>query len=135
MQRTGTNPIQDLKTFKNDVSANSPIQPNYVLSYTIKPVIYGTLAASLAKVPHRFALITGFGLCLFKMRNRVNAVFFKKWCMVYMHMHSNMPIKSFSKSRRLKIISKYATGIDLKTDGGGEWFWGECAGFCSTGFA
>jgi glycosyltransferase involved in cell wall biosynthesis len=32
-----------------------------VLSYTIKPVIYGTLAAWLAGVPHRFALITGLG--------------------------------------------------------------------------
>jgi hypothetical protein len=37
------------------------VQPNYVLAYTIKPVIYGMLAASMAQVPHRFALITGLG--------------------------------------------------------------------------
>ena len=61
MQRTGTNPISDLKTLKSMYRLICNIQPDYVLSYTIKPVIYGTLAAWLAKVPHRFALITGLG--------------------------------------------------------------------------
>ena len=61
MQRTGTNPIQDLKTLKAMYQLIRQIQPEYVLSYTIKPVIYGTLASWLAKVPHRFALITGLG--------------------------------------------------------------------------
>jgi glycosyltransferase involved in cell wall biosynthesis len=37
------------------------IKPTYVLGYTIKPVIYGSIAAWLAGVPHRFALITGLG--------------------------------------------------------------------------
>ena len=61
MQRTGTNPLADLKLLKNIYRQIRQIQPDYVLSYTIKPVIYGTLAAWLAKVPHRFALITGLG--------------------------------------------------------------------------
>lgn len=37
------------------------IKPDLVLPYTIKPVVYGTLAAWATKVPHRFALITGLG--------------------------------------------------------------------------
>lgn len=37
------------------------IKPDYVMVYTIKPVIYGSLAAKLARVPNRFALITGLG--------------------------------------------------------------------------
>ncbi len=61
MQRTGTNPLADLKLLKNLYQQIRRIQPDYVLSYTIKPVIYGTLASKLAKVPHRFALITGLG--------------------------------------------------------------------------
>jgi glycosyltransferase involved in cell wall biosynthesis len=61
MQRAGTNPIADLKLLKSMYQMIRKIQPDYVLSYTIKPVIYGTLAAWLAKVPHRFALITGLG--------------------------------------------------------------------------
>ena len=31
------------------------------LGYTIKPVIYGTIAAWLARVPRRLAMITGLG--------------------------------------------------------------------------
>lgn len=61
MQRTGTNPLADLKLLKNLYQQIRQIQPDYVLCYTIKPVIYGTLAAWLAKVPYRFALITGLG--------------------------------------------------------------------------
>lgn len=61
MQRTGTNPVADLKTLGSMYSLIKKIKPDYVLSYTIKPVIYGTLAAWLAQVPHRYALITGLG--------------------------------------------------------------------------
>jgi glycosyltransferase involved in cell wall biosynthesis len=61
MQRTGTNPVADLKTLGSMYTLIKKIKPDYVLSYTIKPVIYGTLAAWLAKVPTRYALITGLG--------------------------------------------------------------------------
>lgn len=61
MQRTGTDPINDAKTFSTLYHLMKDIKPDYVLSYTIKPVIYGTLAAWLARVPNRFALITGLG--------------------------------------------------------------------------
>ena len=61
MQRTGTNPVADLKTLGSMYSLIKKIKPDYVLSYTIKPVIYGTLAAWLVQVPHRYALITGLG--------------------------------------------------------------------------
>jgi glycosyltransferase involved in cell wall biosynthesis len=37
------------------------VKPTFVLGYTVKPVIYGSLAGWLASVPRRFALITGLG--------------------------------------------------------------------------
>src|SRR5690606_30161438 len=37
------------------------LKPDFSLAYTIKPVIYGNVAAWLARVPARFALITGLG--------------------------------------------------------------------------
>ena len=77
MQRTGTNPIQDLKTLKAMYQLIRQIQPDYVLSYTIKPVIYGTLAASLAKVPHRFALITGLGYAFQNAESGQRSIFQK----------------------------------------------------------
>lgn len=61
MQRTGTNPVADAKTLLSLYRIMKNIKPDYVMGYTIKPVIYGSLAAKLAKVPHRFALITGLG--------------------------------------------------------------------------
>jgi len=61
MQRTGTDPIADSKTLVALYRLMKAIKPDYMMAYTIKPVIYGSLAAKLARVPHRFALITGLG--------------------------------------------------------------------------
>ena len=57
--RTGTNPLADLRTMLTLWRLMRRVQPGMVLGYTIKPVIYGILAAWLARVPQRFALITG----------------------------------------------------------------------------
>lgn len=78
MQRTGTNPIADLKTLRAMYNIIKKIKPDYVLSYTIKPVIYGTLAAWLAKVPHRFALITGLGYAFQNVEHGSKRSFFQK---------------------------------------------------------
>lgn len=77
MQRTGTNPVADLKLLKNLYQQIRRIQPDYVLSYTIKPVIYGTLASWLAKIPHRFALITGLGYAFQNVESGKRSLFQK----------------------------------------------------------
>jgi len=61
LKRTGTNPLTDFYTLIALIQLMNVIRPDLVLAYTIKPVIYGTLAASFASVPKRFALITGLG--------------------------------------------------------------------------
>jgi len=61
LKRTGTNPLADLSTVRELWRLMRRIQADYVLGYTIKPVIYGSLAAWLAGVPNRFALVTGLG--------------------------------------------------------------------------
>lgn len=61
MNRTGTNPLADLRSLWALWRLMRQIKPQAVLSYTVKPVIYGLLAARLAGVPKRFALITGLG--------------------------------------------------------------------------
>jgi glycosyltransferase involved in cell wall biosynthesis len=61
MQRNGINPFEDSLTFISLVSALRRIRPEVSLSYAIKPVIYGTLAAAAAGVPRRFAMIEGLG--------------------------------------------------------------------------
>ena len=61
LKRTGINPLTDLRTMYNLWHLIRQIKPDFLLSYTIKPVIYGNIAAWLAGVPKRFALITGLG--------------------------------------------------------------------------
>lgn len=78
MQRTGTNPVADLKTLGSMYTLIKKIKPDYVLSYTIKPVIYGTLAAWLAKVPNRYALITGLGYAFQNVETQTKRSAFQK---------------------------------------------------------
>lgn len=59
--RTGKNPISDLRLMWNLFALMRKIRPKMVLCYTIKPVVYGSIAAQLAGVPRRFAMITGVG--------------------------------------------------------------------------
>jgi len=61
LTRTGTNPVSDLRLLWCLYRLMVRVRPDTVMGYTIKPVIFGSLAAWLAKVPHRYALITGLG--------------------------------------------------------------------------
>jgi len=61
LKRTGVNPLFDFLSFLQLCFLMRRIKADYVLGYTVKPVIYGTLAAWITQVPHRFALITGLG--------------------------------------------------------------------------
>lgn len=61
LNRTGMNPISDAFLLYFLYRLISQIRPGTVLSYTIKPVIYGSLAARLAGVKRIYALITGLG--------------------------------------------------------------------------
>ena len=61
LSRTGTNPLADLATLLSLRRSLAEIKPDVVLTYAAKPVIYGTIAAWLAAVPHRFAMIEGLG--------------------------------------------------------------------------
>jgi glycosyltransferase involved in cell wall biosynthesis len=61
LDRAGTNPLADLSSVLGLRRLFRQLQPDLVLAYTAKAVIYGAGAARLAGVPHIFALITGLG--------------------------------------------------------------------------
>lgn len=61
LQKSGTHPWHELKTIQSLYRQLKHIQPNRVLSYTIKPAMYGTLAAYYAGVPARYILLSGLG--------------------------------------------------------------------------
>lgn len=61
LNRGGLNPIADIiATYKLSQQIKQ-IQPDLVFSYFAKPVIFGTIAAKLAKVPKIFAMLEGLG--------------------------------------------------------------------------
>lgn len=61
LARAGLNPWADFQTYRALRALCVDERPDLVLSYTIKPVIYGSLAARDAGVPRIHALITGLG--------------------------------------------------------------------------
>lgn len=61
LSRKGTKIFGELSSIKELTSKLATIKPDIVLSYTVKPVIYGTLAAKLSGVKKIIAITTGLG--------------------------------------------------------------------------
>lgn len=61
IERTGLNPLADMATCLQLAKLMRRLQPDVVLSYTIKPVIYGGLAARICSYPLTFSMVTGLG--------------------------------------------------------------------------
>ena len=61
LDRTGIGPLANLRAIAAYYRLIRRVGPTHVLSYMIKPVVFATLAARLAGVPHRFALLNGLG--------------------------------------------------------------------------
>lgn len=59
--RRGQNPVEDLVTFAALWRLYRRVRPTLVHNMTIKPVIYGGLAARLLRVPAVVSLVTGLG--------------------------------------------------------------------------
>jgi glycosyltransferase involved in cell wall biosynthesis len=59
--RTGLNPLKDISSLLYLVDVYKELRPDIIFAYTIKPVIYGSLAARMAKVDRVFSMITGLG--------------------------------------------------------------------------
>lgn len=90
IDRRGTNILSDLRLLKHYINLLEKEKPDVVLTYTIKPNIYGGLACQIKKVPY-IVNITGLGtavenkgllqrftIALYKLALRkVNTVFFQ----------------------------------------------------------
>jgi len=64
MDRTGINPFRDIGTFFSLFFLFLRKRPEIFLAYTIKSVIFGSIAAKFAMVDKRYAMITGLGWSL-----------------------------------------------------------------------
>lgn len=61
INKNGVNPLADLKYKSALQKLFKKEKPDVVLGYTSKPVIYGSMAAKAAGVPHVAAMVTGAG--------------------------------------------------------------------------
>ncbi len=61
MEKTGVNAITDLKYIGALKKLFKKEKPDITLGYTIKPVIYGAIAAKLARVQNRYSMVEGLG--------------------------------------------------------------------------
>lgn len=60
IDRRGMNPLRDAKLFRRYRAILREVKPDLVLTYTIKPNIYGGIACRMAKIPYAVN-ITGLG--------------------------------------------------------------------------
>lgn len=70
LNRGGLSPFADIVSTYQLFSQIKKLDPDIVFSYFAKPVIYGTLAASFAKVPHIVGMLEGLGYTFTKQIKR-----------------------------------------------------------------
>jgi glycosyltransferase involved in cell wall biosynthesis len=61
LKRQGMNPLREMCAIWEMRKVILQVQPDVVLSYSIKSSLYGSLAARFARVPESFSAITGLG--------------------------------------------------------------------------
>ena len=79
IDRRGTNPLNDYKLLRTYKRIMKDIRPDVVLTYTIKPNIYGGIAAGSLKIPY-IANITGLGTAVEKksLLQKITTMLYKK---------------------------------------------------------
>ena len=60
MERRGMNPIKDISLMRRYKKLLKKVKPDKVITYTIKPNIYGSMACKSLKIPH-YCNVTGLG--------------------------------------------------------------------------
>lgn len=72
LNRGGVNPLTDIKATYELSKKIKEINPDLVFSYFSKPVIFGTLAARLAKVPRIIGMLEGLGYAFTEQSEGLN---------------------------------------------------------------
>jgi len=97
IQRTGINPIKDIKTFLELYKTIRIEKPDLFLAYTAKPVIYGCLAAKINGIKNIYSMITGLG-SMFCSKN-IKAFLIRKLLKVQYKLSLRACIKVFFQNK------------------------------------
>lgn len=119
INRRGMNPTEDIKLFLCYLSLIKEIRPDIVLSYTIKPNVYGGLACGIKRIPY-MANITGLGSALENpgilqtLTKTLYKTGLKKARTVFFQ--NNYNLEFFEKNRMCKAESVLLPGSGVNTE-------------------
>lgn len=118
IDRRGVNPIKDLQLILRYRKLIKNTKPNAILSYTIKPNIYGGIAAALCNVP-QIANITGLGSAvetpgiLQKITTLLYKIGFRKTNVVFFQNQTNKDFFEYLKLDKCKHRLIPGSGVNL----------------------
>lgn len=122
LRRTGLNPLIDAGMFFRLILLLRQQRPDLLFSYTIKPVIFGSLAGAVAGVPNIFAMITGLGAAFSEtaswwLRKSATALYRISLVRCRKIFVQNQDIAEYFVQKRIapmdKIVRVNGSGVDL----------------------
>lgn len=125
IERRGVNPFKDLQYYRELKGVIAKLEPTVVLSYTIKPVIYGTLAAHKRSVPLVGAMITGAGMAfidggLTKRALRSVTSLLLRYALrrahtlIFQNQDDIALFRQFGAIRNQTVLQTHGSGVDLE---------------------
>lgn len=106
LDRRGTNPLSDIRYYKSLKKIYKSEKPDYIFHYTIKPNIYGTLAARSLGI-RTTAIIAGLGY-VYSKRSLVNSIahVMYKYAMRYPEQVMVLNITNYNVLIERKVVKK-----------------------------
>lgn len=122
INRSGMNPIKEITYLKKLLRIYKYEKPDYIFHYTIKPNIYGSIAAKLLRIPST-AMIAGFGYvfnskgigCIIARMLYRFAMQFPEHVLVLNQYNKDIIIKHHIASAERVILLPGGEGINLET--------------------
>ena len=106
MSRSGANPLAELRTFMKLLSLYKKLAPDLVHHVTIKPVLYGTVAARMAGITGVVNAVPGMGFIFTRRGNRARL---RRWFVFQLYRfalsHPNMRVIFQNREDRAAFLS------------------------------
>jgi glycosyltransferase involved in cell wall biosynthesis len=125
LARNGMNPLKDLAALLFLIRTLVKLKPDVVFSASMKPVIYGSLAARIAGVPKVYSLISGSGYAFMKttLKNRLITIVVttlyrlslpKNRTVFFQNPDDLAQFVDFKLARKDQTVLVNGSGVDLK---------------------
>lgn len=125
VERNGTNPINDIKTFISIKKCLSEIKPDKIFSFQAKTIIYGGLAAKVLGIKEVYPLIAGIGSVFLKddlktklirqiMKTEYKAALRKCPAIFFQNMDDVQIFKENHILGKQKIVMLHGSGVNLE---------------------